>query len=95
MLQSNLGSAVADALRHGLEKHAEAQAREILANARRQVDERLAELERQLAEQREKFASKIASMPQRIDAIDRTQARRGRLSVEQAGRRLPTTSILR
>jgi hypothetical protein len=94
-LWSNLGPVVAEALQNGLHNYAEARTGEILADARRQVDERLTELERQLAEHRERLATRIASMPQRIDAIDRTQARRGRLSVEQAGRRLPTTSILR
>jgi uncharacterized protein (TIGR03545 family) len=94
-LVSDLGPAVAEALEQGLRHQAEAHARIVLEEARRHVDERLAYLERQVAEHREKFASQVATMPQRIDAIARSQARGERMSVEQAGRRLPTTSILR
>jgi uncharacterized protein (TIGR03545 family) len=94
-LWSNLGPAVAEALEQEFQRHAEAHARAVLADAQRHVDERLAELERQTAEQQEQFAKLTAKLPQRIDAMARAQTRRERMSVEQVGRRLPTTSILR
>jgi hypothetical protein len=94
-LWSNLGPAVAEALGSGMQRHAEAHASAVLAEAKQQVDERLAELERQLADHRANLAIKTASMSQRIDTIARVHARRERISAEQVGRRLPTTSILR
>jgi hypothetical protein len=94
-LWSNLGPAVAEALEHGLQRHAESQSRVVLDDARRHVDERLAELDRQLADERERFANRLANMSQRIEMIARGQSLRDRMSVEQAGRRLPATSILR
>lgn len=94
-LTSNLGPAVAAALARGLQQHADARTRQVLADAQRQVDERLADVERQLAERRKRFAIRTAGMPDRIDAIARSQTRRERMSSEQLGRRLPTTSILR
>jgi uncharacterized protein (TIGR03545 family) len=94
-LSSNLGPAVAEALEQGLRSRAEAQAGIVLNDARRHVDERLADLERQLAEHREKFLTRLANVTQRIETIASSQTSRERMSVEQAGRRLPTTSILR
>jgi uncharacterized protein (TIGR03545 family) len=94
-LWSNLGPAVAEALQHGLQNHADMRAQVVLDNAKRHVDEQLAELERQMAEHQEKFAGEVADLPQRIDALARSQTRGERISVEQAGRRLPATSILR
>jgi uncharacterized protein (TIGR03545 family) len=94
-LWSNLGPAVAEALQHGLQRHSEAHAEVALDEARRQVDERLTELDRQLADERERFARRAATMSGRIEAMARAQTARERLSVEQAGRRLPATSILR
>jgi uncharacterized protein (TIGR03545 family) len=94
-LWSTLGSAVAEAMKQGYQRQADAFARDVLADAHRQVDERLAELERQTAEEREKFAVTTVGMSQRIDSIARSHTRRERMSAEQAGRPLPTTSILR
>lgn len=94
-LWSNLGPAVAEALRHGLERHAETQVRVVLEDARRHVDERLAELDRQMADERGRFANRVAKMFQRLETIAQAQTPRERISIEQAGRRLPATSILR
>jgi len=94
-LWSNLGPAVAEAMDRALQQHANDQARAVLAEARRHVDERLAALERQVADHRAKFALATGAMPERIDTIARLQTRRERISVEQLGRRLPSTSMLR
>jgi len=94
-LWSNLGPAVAEAMDRALQQHANEHARVVLAEARRHVDERLAGLERQVADHQAKFAVRTASMPERIDTIARLQTRRERISVEQLGRRLPSTSLFR
>jgi uncharacterized protein (TIGR03545 family) len=94
-LWSNLGSAVAQALESGMQRKAEAYANALLTEARRQVDERLTALERQLCESRDELSNTANDMAERMDAIARAHGRRERISVEQAGRRLPTTSILR
>jgi uncharacterized protein (TIGR03545 family) len=94
-LWSNLGPAVAEAMDLAAEDLADAQAHDALAEARRQVDERLASLERQIADHQSKLAAKLGNMPQRIDRIAHHQTRRERISVEQAGRRLPNNSLFR
>jgi uncharacterized protein (TIGR03545 family) len=94
-LWSNLGPAVAEAMDRAVEDLADAQARDALAEARRQVDEHLANLERQIADHQAKLAATLGNMPPRIDRIAHHQTRRERISVEQAGRRLPNNSLFR
>jgi hypothetical protein len=94
-LWSNLGPAVVEALDRSMQHAAEENVRSILAEARRQVDERLADLERQVSEHQAIFASKTKTLPQRIDAIAQHQTRQERISVEQLGRRLPNNSLFR
>jgi hypothetical protein len=92
-LWSNLGPAVAEAMDRALVRCGEEHAAQILAESRRQVDERLAALERQVAEQRAKFAKDTLSLPQRLDSIARQQTRRERISTERLGGRLPNSSL--
>lgn len=94
-LWSNLGPAVAEAMDRALVRCGEEHAAQVLAESRRQVDERLAALERQVADQQAKFASGTGSLPQRLDTIARQQTRRERISVERLGGRLPNSSLFR
>jgi hypothetical protein len=90
-----LGPAVVEGVDRAVAKHAEEHSRVVLAEARRVVDERLATLERQMSDKQEQFARIASGMPTRLDRIARNQTRRERISVEQVGRRLPDSSILR
>ena len=92
-LWSNLGPAVAEAMDRALVRCGEEHAAQMLAESRRQVDERLAALERQIAEQQAKFAKDTLSLPQRLDSIARQQTRRERISAERLGGRLPNSSL--
>ncbi len=92
---SNLGPAVAEALDRAVQRYGDERAQVVLAEARRQVDERLAALDRQIADEQAKFAAKTTGIPDRIETIAQRHARRERLSVEQLGRRLPSNSLFR
>jgi hypothetical protein len=94
-LWSNLGPAVAEAMNRAVVQSAQVHAAEVLAESRRNVDERLALIERELAEQQAKFANGTASLPQRLDSLAREQTRRERISVERLGSRLPNNSLFR
>jgi hypothetical protein len=94
-LWSNLGPAVAEAMERALDRGRDEYAVAVLAESRRQVDERLAALERQVAEQQQKFAIAMGNLPQRLDTLAREQTRRERISVERLGRVLPDNSLFR
>jgi hypothetical protein len=94
-LWSNLGPAVAEAMRRAGKKAAEQRARSIVADRRRTIDERLADAERRLNEQRLKLAARLSDVGNQLDSIARRQTPRERISAEQLGRRLPEHSLLR
>jgi uncharacterized protein (TIGR03545 family) len=92
---SNLGTAVAEAMKRGLRRADEQHARALLVEAGRRVDERLADVDRQVAEQQARFANKSADITTRLLKIATGEAPRYRISDEQGGRRLPKNSLFR
>jgi hypothetical protein len=94
-LWSNLGAAVAEALKQGLNRAGEARARELLVEAGRRVDERLAEVDRQISEKQSRFASKSTDIAAQLQKIAAKEIPRYRISAEQGGRVLPNNSLFR
>jgi hypothetical protein len=94
-LWSNLGPALAEAMDRAVQAAGDDRAEAVLADARRQVDERLAKLDRQLSEERSSFTSQFAGAADQLETIARRQASRERISAEQLGRRLPKNSLFR
>jgi uncharacterized protein (TIGR03545 family) len=94
-LWSNLGPALAEAMDRAVQSAGNERSEQLLAEARRQVDERLAHLERQLAEERVKLGSQLANAARHLETIAQRQESRERISGEQLGRRLPTDSLIR
>jgi uncharacterized protein (TIGR03545 family) len=94
-LWSNLGPAVAEAMELALERAAVDRSEQLLAQARRQVDEQLAELERAATQQHANMIAQVTGATGNLERIALQQTARPRLSQEQLGRRLPTNSLFR
>jgi uncharacterized protein (TIGR03545 family) len=94
-LWSNLGTAVAESLRHALRRAGDQHERELLAEAGRRVDERLAEVDRQMAEQQQHFTSQATELNARLDELAAVEKPLYRISAKQGGRRLPKDSLFR
>jgi uncharacterized protein (TIGR03545 family) len=94
-LWSNLGPAVAEAMELALERAAVDRSEQLLAQARRQVDEQLAALERAATQQHANMIAQVTGATGNLERIALQQTARPRLSQEQLGRRLPTNSLFR
>ncbi len=94
-LSSNLGPAVAEAIERTLRKASDDHAQAMLANARRQVDERLADLERRLANEQTKLHSVVTNVSGQLDSLVAEHRQVPRVSVERIGKRLPKNAALR
>jgi uncharacterized protein (TIGR03545 family) len=94
-LWCNLGPVVAEAMDRAVRAAGEARSRDLVAEARRHVDERLAGLERQFADERTKIAAQLIVASDRLETIARAQKPGLRIQVEQLGRRLPENSLFR
>jgi uncharacterized protein (TIGR03545 family) len=93
-LWSNLGTAVAEAMKGGLQRAEGQYSKALLVEAGRHVDERLAEIDRQVAEKQTRFAAKSTEIGSRLQKIASGESPRYRISAEQGGR-LPHTSLFR
>jgi uncharacterized protein (TIGR03545 family) len=94
-LWSNLGPAVAEAMERALERARGEHARQTLAEAGQQVDERLTTIERQMSEQQTRWSARFAEVRGQLQTIAAGEAPRGRISPERLGRRLPGSSLFR
>lgn len=94
-LWSNLGSAVAEAMRRAAERVGNERTRELLAEAARQEDEHLASAERHLNEQQARWNDKLASLSQQLEIVATAERPSDRLSPSRVGRRLPGNSLIR
>ena len=95
VMWSNLGAAVAEALKRGLHRAGDQHAHDLLVEAGRRVDERLAEVDRQVAEKQAHFAGKTTDITVRLQKIAAGETPRYRISDEKGGRRLPNNSLFR
>ncbi len=93
-LWSNLGTAVAEAMKQGLQRAGGQHSKVLLAEAGRHVDERLAEIDRQVAEKQNKIAARSTDITARLQKIAAAESPRYRISSEN-GRRLPNNSLFR
>jgi uncharacterized protein (TIGR03545 family) len=94
-LWSNIGPVMAEAMELALHRAADDRARNLLARAQRQVDEQLAGLERTATRQHAELISQMSGATGQLERIAGQQSARTRLSHEQLGRRLPTSSLFR
>lgn len=93
-LWSNLGTAVAEAMKRGLQRAGGQHSKALMVEAGRQVDERLAEVDRQVAEKQARFVSKSTEITARLQKIAAVESPRYRISAEHSGR-LPSNSLFR
>jgi uncharacterized protein (TIGR03545 family) len=94
-LWSNLGAAVAEAMRRALDRAEGQHARALLVEAGRRVDERLAGVDRQMAEKQSRIATRTNAITARLQRIASQETPRYRISAGQGGRRLPENSLFR
>jgi uncharacterized protein (TIGR03545 family) len=94
-LWSNLGAAVAETFKRGIQRAENQHQRMIIVEAGRRVDERLAEIDREMSEKQSRFANRTTEISARLGKIAAGETPRYRISDEQGGRRLPKNSLFR
>jgi uncharacterized protein (TIGR03545 family) len=91
---SNIGPAAAAAMDLAISRAADERARQLMAQAQRQVDERLASLDRQMAEQQAGLIARLTTSAGELETLAVRSAPPQRLEIERLGR-LPAQSLFR
>ncbi|HEX3602053.1 MAG TPA: hypothetical protein VHU84_18005 [Lacipirellulaceae bacterium] len=94
-LWSNLGSAVAEAMEHAVERAKGQRTRSLMVEASKHGDEQLTAIEQQMSEQQARWKTRIAAASAQIQTVADIGTASDRQSLDRLGRRLPSNSLVR